>query len=177
MCDGQVGILCKNLNNVSATVRGWGEGERLRCARSCRAKANARLRDGEPQEALPLYRTALHHINASDPTSVSRELELSCHLNLALASLRLDDPASVLHHCDQALGLRHGSAEQQAKAHFRRGQALSLLGRLEEALASLCKANTFCPEDPLIARELAALERKRVNSRQRAVCARMLEGM
>eukprot|EP00906_Rhabdomonas_costata_P004231 RCo006295 len=175
----QAGILLRDPKTLSVVVKQWTDAERLRCAKQCRARGNLRFTEGQMEACAGLYRTALQHlaqIQGPPCPQVVQDTLISCHLNLASASVHLNDYEEALKHTAVVNELARDPLKL-AKAWYRRGQALSALRRLGEAEQCLQKAKEHFPDDPLIAKEQQLLEQRKAREKERKLCARMLKGL
>lgn len=110
-------------------------------------------------------------------------LRTPLQLNAALCALKtvppIPDQAEALTTQVIERGARGGLGAPKeadlAKAHFRRALALSAMKRDDEAKADLSQALTYAPNDAGIAKEAAALEKRRQArlAKQRAAYSKM----
>ena len=110
-------------------------------------------------------------------------LRTPLQLNAALCALKtvppIPDQAEALTTQVIERGARGGLGEPKeadlAKAHFRRALALYAMKRDDEAKADLSQALTYAPNDAGIAKEAAALEKRRQArlAKQRAAYSKM----
>lgn len=104
-----------------------------------KTSANHRFANGDTESACGDYERAQRLLRLFDEASAPagesmawRSLRLALSLNGAACSLKVGRHDAALAHSDAALALSPSSA----KAHFRRGQALNALGKLDEAEAA-----------------------------------------
>lgn len=138
------------------------DAERLKFAEERKDQGNALLKQEHHQESITRYVQALAYLGevyASDDAGLKEKkdaIALSCHLNIAAASIKVGLPQKAVDNCDQAIQLQPTSA----KAYFRKGQALSLKSEFLEAKKCLEKALELAPGDKLIEKELKANAKK-----------------
>ncbi|XP_012282081.1 LON peptidase N-terminal domain and RING finger protein 3 [Orussus abietinus] len=122
VCGQRLGPLGKTNVLVQRLVEKWWPRDAQ--ASWARHEGDALLREGRHAQALERYNVAVH-LAPSSPLHLS---------NRAHALLLLNRPQASLADADHAVRLR----PDWAKGHYRRGVALSALGRHEEALFALC---------------------------------------
>ncbi|ESK97504.1 serine threonine-protein phosphatase 5 [Moniliophthora roreri MCA 2997] len=123
--------------------REWAEAD----AKSAKLKnfGNEAFKKGDYEDAFVIY-TACQELSPQEPLySLNRA---AAALKLKLFEIAIDDASSAL-----------DSKYNEAKAHFRRGQAYGALGELQKARKDLEAALKFQPEDSSITREMESLAR------------------
>lgn len=137
--------------------------QRLRAAQKRREQGAQLFTQEHWQEAQTRFVQALailgelYDVSENSPeTRATRDaIALSCHLNIASCSVRLQLWRNAVNNCTSALELSPGNA----KAYFRRGQANMGCKELGDAVADLEKAAALSGGDAAVAAELAAAKR------------------
>lgn len=122
------------------------------------------LAAGQPVAAVEAFRHALNEHNRSSMKSDTVDVAVACHLNSALCGLRIadsiplqqsDNAREVLISCDSALRLlgqlEAPSTKLRAKALYRRGLALEILGEQAGALSALDEARELLGDAEIVA--------------------------
>ena len=92
-------------------------------------------------------------LSGADKKAVD-ELEEACHLNLANCRLKTKEWQLAIDECDKVL-----ARGENRKARFRRGDALTQLGRLKEAKDDLAAAVKMDPSDGVVQEKLRAVKK------------------
>ena len=115
------------------------------------AAAAAKYTEGVTSVETALTKASL---TGGDKKAVD-ELKEACHLNLANCRLKLCEWDLAVKECDKVLS--HG---ENRKARFRRGDALTQLGKLTEARDDLAKAVKMDPSDAVVAGKLKDVQKQ-----------------
>lgn len=123
-----------------------------KAAAEIRLLGNGLFKTQDYKGAIAKYSKAIRYLQASDEEEKDViDASVACYSNRAACSLKLEKFNEALADTAQVLEL-DGS---NAKAHFRRGQALMGLKQYEDAKASLVAASKLLPEDKGITNQLA----------------------
>ena len=93
-------------------------------------------------------------------------------VNIAACFLKLDKCQAAVDVCTEVLS----TSPTHAKALYRRGMALSMLGQLDAALADLKHATEIKPEDASLAREFKSIKKQlsTEKKKEKTLAAKML---
>lgn len=136
--------------------------ERLQFADERKQQGNELFKQQHYHECIQRYVQALVYLGElyaaedEDLKTQKTEISFSCYLNIAAASLKIEEYKRCVDNCNKALELKPDSA----KAHFRKGQAYALLQEFADARKALDRALQLDPEEKAIQKELAALQKK-----------------
>lgn len=138
----------------------------LKIASDCKGFGNTAFKQANWALALEKYNKALRYIN-EDPdldnapagTKESlAQLRISINTNAALMHLKLGSWSDARNSATSALDVAGITPAEQAKALFRRGQALLKLKDEDGALADLSAAHKLAPADGAVLKELTAVK-------------------
>jgi len=150
--------------------------EKLVKAKKEKDDGNEHFKKGDLAKAIYYYHRALLCVNGL----VGKELEkerndmiVQCSNNLAACLLKQEKYEKVVTYCDKVLKIE----PRNEKALFRRGKSHMMLNDVERAEADLKKALELNPEDKVIQRELAILQKKskQQDKKQQKFYANMFE--
>ncbi|XP_064610177.1 peptidyl-prolyl cis-trans isomerase D-like isoform X1 [Liolophura sinensis] len=110
-------------------------------------------------------------LSEEEDKSIDKSVVLPVTLNLALCLYKLGNFPSCLERCEEALDIDPNNA----KAHFRKGQALHALQDWDKALQALNKAKTLEPDDKGIVKEIEKVKKTitEYNNKQKKLYAKM----
>ncbi|EFX04628.1 peptidyl-prolyl cis-trans isomerase [Grosmannia clavigera kw1407] len=138
----------------------------LKIATDCKGFGNTAFKKGDWAAALDKYHKALRYLNEdpdldSAPAGTKEafgQLRISVNTNAALMQLKLSSWADARVSATSALEVAGITPAEQAKALFRRGQALLKLKDEDGALADLSAAHKLAPADGAVLKELTAVK-------------------
>ena len=110
-------------------------------AEACRERGNAHFKAGEFARAREEYDTALKALAQLQEEDTAREATTKCRLNKAACLLKLQGYAAAGAECRRVIE----AEPDNAKAHFRLGQAAEKLGDYASAQRSLTDAIKLSP--------------------------------
>eukprot|EP00758_Cryptobia_borreli_P004407 Tbor_TRINITY_DN4356_c0_g2::TRINITY_DN4356_c0_g2_i1::g.7697::m.7697 len=114
-------------------------------------------------QALSILGT-LYDSTSDDHKKKKNEISLSCHLNIASCSIKLQRNWRIaISNCTSALDIH----PDHPKALYRRGQAYSGQGDYREALEDLVKALHLSNNDPAVAAEIEYIKTKKAHEEQK----------
>ncbi|KAI9002010.1 hypothetical protein BC832DRAFT_561964 [Gaertneriomyces semiglobifer] len=135
-------------------------------------KGNAEFKKGNLSGALRFYHQGLLCLTGLDTGNLggivpNQNLDAklkkdiqdglkSCHLNMAACYLKLQKFEKAVSSCDKVIKIDPNNA----KAHFRRGQAHFSMNDVDKAAADLIKAGQLAPNDAGIREELTKVRQK-----------------
>mmetsp|Transcript_17897 Transcript_17897/g.35297 ORF Transcript_17897/g.35297 Transcript_17897/m.35297 type:complete len:200 (-) Transcript_17897:149-748(-) len=144
--------------------------DKLEAAQKLKDEGNALLQAGELRQAARKYRTVFLYVNGlvgkgdnvaqytpredllnDDQQKIILDLKVTVYANLALAYLKLEEPAKAVDVANRALEIN----PDHVKALVRKGQALVKQKDFDKAKASLLKANKLEPENKAILVEIS----------------------
>ncbi|KAK2078729.1 hypothetical protein QBZ16_003569 [Prototheca wickerhamii] len=146
--------------------------ERVEIATKWKDQGNQLFKRGELKLAKAKYLKAARVMERTgapdDATHMANvAVQVSCYLNMALCALKQQEAGEAMHYTGKTLEFDPGNA----KAYFRRAQALALLGNYEEAAQELDAAAALDGGlEAEVAREKAkmAVQQKQDAAKQRA---------
>ncbi|KAJ3087710.1 hypothetical protein HK102_010466, partial [Quaeritorhiza haematococci] len=167
----------KDENDISSQPR-----EFSKIATECKAMGNELFKKGEYEKAVAKYEKAVRYSEAVHPSPEDiDELDeaakktlisvvVSSSLNAAMCHLKVSAYPSAISTATRVLGIidRIPSSKyptlaptdsDKCKALFRRGQARSKMNQFDDALVDLNEALKLAPEDKLIQREIAVVNK------------------
>ncbi|KAI8825210.1 peptidyl-prolyl cis-trans isomerase D [Fimicolochytrium jonesii] len=171
--------------------------EMLDIAGKVKVFGNEAFKKAEYRKAVEKYEKAVRYLNAIHPSPEDLEelsveqkqtffaIKVSCLLNSAMCHLKVTSYRPAVDTTTQVLDLSQKLApyaptfsitpSDKCKAHFRRGQALAALKDTDAALVDLQAALAITPEDKLIQREVAVVQRavKERKEREKKAYAKM----
>lgn len=107
-------------------------------AASFKESGNVAFKQGKYMAAIDLYTKGLTAMHGQEQTEDSFDLVMTLFANRALACLKVGQPKAALEDCDRAISYD----STHIKVRFRRGLALSALGRIEDAKQQLASVIT-----------------------------------
>jgi len=131
------------------------EEERRVEAEKLKQEGNAFFKEQKLTEAKQKYEQVVEYLD-TDQSKEARDLTHSVYLNLALVCTKLIEFHKAIEFATKALDINMHSA----KAYFRRAQAKSGFGQLEEAVEDLKIALEIDPENSEVAKEIHSLKAK-----------------
>jgi len=131
------------------------EEERRVEAEKLKQEGNTFVKEQKFAEAKQKYEQVVEYLD-TDQSKESRDLTHSVYLNLALVCTKLNEFHKAIEFATKALDINMHSA----KAYFRRAQAKSGFGQLEEAVEDLKIALEIDPENNEVAKEIHSLKAK-----------------
>lgn len=146
----------------------WGKtlAEIRHCTEDAKREGNKAHTQSDPQLANRHWKGALKGAQKLKDS----EAEFRLRLNLAMGYTKLGKTSKALDHCRKALGdsLRSSvPSALQAKAHFRRAEALEVSGEVEKALVSLRAALEIEPGNADMRHKYTELKRLELERRKR----------
>jgi tetratricopeptide (TPR) repeat protein len=126
-----------------------------------KAEANELFHDGNYRHAAARYAKALSHCSkfydlSPDDDAEVKAVQLTLHLNMALAYTKLEQPDHALRCCNDALAID----ENSVKALFRRATIYFSKKWYDQAAQDLKKAAKLAPDDKAIPKLQAKLDRQ-----------------
>ncbi|XP_071944014.1 inactive peptidyl-prolyl cis-trans isomerase FKBP6-like [Antedon mediterranea] len=111
------------------------------------------------------------HLQNDDEEKEMKAMMLKVCLNMSLCSFKMGKAPRTVTFANKAIAID----DKNAKAHFRKGQALITLGDFKRARVSLKSAQRLAPNDGDVIRELHKLEKasERFKGLEKDMCERM----
>ncbi|KAG8745081.1 peptidyl-prolyl cis-trans isomerase cpr6 [Ceratobasidium sp. 414] len=145
----------------------------LRIAGEIRALGNVLYKEGKLELALQKYQKSIRYLDVHPvmPDGSPPELKSQFNallapvlLNAALVAIKTREPRLAIKLTSRALDL---SPSISSKAHYRRGLAHVAIGEEDDAEKDLLEAANIVPEDGAIKAELAKVQAKKKEKRER----------
>eukprot|EP01064_Diplonema_japonicum_P031374 TRINITY_DN557_c4_g1_i1.p1 TRINITY_DN557_c4_g1~~TRINITY_DN557_c4_g1_i1.p1 ORF type:complete len:710 (+),score=255.73 TRINITY_DN557_c4_g1_i1:51-2132(+) len=142
--------------------------QRLKAAQERKDQGVVLFKAEDYVQAITRFVQALTHLkdiydlDKEDNKKKRDELALSCHLNIATASIKLKKWQHAIKNCTSALDYA-----ESAKAYFRRGQASRQLADFDVSRADLKKALELSGGDVAIKKELDLLDKHEAEQKKK----------
>jgi len=135
--------------------------EKIEAALKTKDKGNEFFKDGKYKAAIKKYKKASSYVDydhsfTDEEKAQAKPVRVTVHLNTAACNLKLKEYRTCIENCDKALKIE----DNNVKALFRKGQALSALYDWEDAERVFNKALEIEPQNKEVQRELTLLKRK-----------------
>jgi len=130
-------------------------------ASSLKASGTDAFKQGKLAEALDLYSDAADYVEG-ESAEAAKALYISCLLNAAMCSLKLEEFKMAENYCTRALT----SDPENVKALFRRGSAKMSMGEFADAKVDLRAAVNLDPKDRAIRDAFAECQRKEADAKE-----------
>ncbi|QRV85035.1 peptidyl-prolyl cis-trans isomerase, cyclophilin-type protein [Ceratobasidium sp. AG-Ba] len=149
----------------------------LRIAGEIRALGNTLYKEGKLELALQKYQKAIRYLDVHPVMPDGSPAELKAQfdalrtpvlLNAALVAIKTREPRLAIKLTSNALSITPSISDaDKGKAYYRRGLANVAVNEDEEAEKDLIEASKLVPEDAAIKAELAKVQQKKKEKRER----------
>uniref|UniRef100_A0A671LPW0 peptidylprolyl isomerase n=1 Tax=Sinocyclocheilus anshuiensis TaxID=1608454 RepID=A0A671LPW0_9TELE len=134
--------------------------EKLEQSAIVKEKGTQYFKEGKYKQAVMQYKRIvswLEHESNLQPEDEekAKALRLAAHLNLAMCSLKLQEPNPALENCDKALELDANNE----KALFRRGEALVVMKEFDRARADFQRVTQLYPANKAAKSQIALCQK------------------